>query len=47
MQATGAAQWTLYLSQDSEARRVQLWLLQLHHSDPAVLIQVLLIIIIT
>lgn len=37
----------LYLSQHSETGGVQLRLLQLHHADPPVLVQVLLVIIVT
>lgn len=37
-----------YLAQDSEAWfRVQFWLFQLHHSHPAVFVQVLFVIVIT
>ena len=37
-----------YLAQDSEAWfRVQFWLFQLHHSYPAIFIQVLFVIVIT
>lgn len=50
--ATGTTQKLMnnqffYLSQHGETRRVPFWLLQLYHSDPAILIEVLLIIIIT
>lgn len=37
----------IYLSQHGEAAGVQLRLLQLHDADPAVLVQVLLVIVVT